>query len=87
MDLGTWWTAGLRPDTLSQGGVIFAMMSWHGTAVLVCLLMGGYVLARAFRGHLAANRTSTIDLCALFMGYTAAQGLAAATLTRLFPGG
>ncbi|MFN3352862.1 MAG: cbb3-type cytochrome c oxidase subunit I [Brevundimonas sp.] len=86
-DVLTWWSAGLRPDALSQGAIVFAMISWQGTLVGVALLMGVYVVLRAATGNLAANRTSTVDLCAFFMTYAAVQGLVAASLTRLFPGG
>ena len=53
----------------------------------VTLLMGGYVLARAMRGRLSRQRTSTVDVAALFIAYTAGQGALAALLVRLFPGG
>jgi cytochrome c oxidase subunit I+III len=48
--------------------------------------MGLYALLRWLAGHVEAARPTTFDLIGLFLGFTAAQGLGAVLLTRLFPG-
>jgi len=77
----------LRTTFGTAGATIFALLSWQGVLLSVGVLMAGYVTARAVAGLLDSRRTSTVDVCALFLGYMAAQGAAGATLVRLFPGG
>ena len=50
-------------------------------------MMAGYLAARTLCGLVGANRGSTVDLISLFLAYVAGQGLIAAALTRIFPGG
>jgi cytochrome c oxidase subunit I+III len=86
VDLASWWSQGLRPDASGQGATVFALLSWQGVMLAVALLMAGYLAARAIAGLLHAARTSSVDVCALFLGYVALQGAAGAALVRLFPG-
>jgi len=86
-DAGSWWGEGLRPDASGQGATVFAMISLEGLLLAVAVLMAGFVLARALRGHLSAARTSTVDVVCLFLAYTAGQGALGAVIVRLFPGG
>lgn len=48
--------------------------------------MAIYLAARTSRGLVTRPRNNSADLITLFLTYTAAQGIAAALLTRLFPG-
>jgi cytochrome c oxidase subunit I+III len=86
-DFGSWRAAGLLPKASSQGATVYALISFQGLLIVVAVLMAGFVAARGLRGHLSAERTSTVDLTALFFGYLAAQGALGAALVRLFPGG
>ena len=86
-DLGSWWIEGLRPHASSQGAIIFALLSWQGVMLATGIMMAGYLAARTLCGLVGANRGSTVDLISLFLAYVAVQGLIAAALTRLFPGG
>src|SRR5690606_34210159 len=86
-DLYSWWGAGLRPEASGQGATVFGLLSLQGFMVAVVVLMAGYGIARSWAGHLSARRTSTVDLIALFMSYTAVQGGLGAAVVRLFPGG
>ncbi|MGQ2973938.1 MAG: hypothetical protein ACT6QM_15605 [Brevundimonas mediterranea] len=69
-----------------QGATVFALLSWHGFFVSVVALMAVYAVLRWAFGHVEARRPSTFDLIALFIAYSAGQGLFATLLTRLFPG-
>ncbi len=84
-DLHSWLAAGLRPQDSGQGASVFALVAFQGVLLGVVVLMAGYVLARAARGLMSARRRTTLDIVVLFVGYTAAQGVVAALLTRLFP--
>jgi len=44
-------------------------------------------VARRLADYASARQTATFDLIALFVVYTAGQGLTSTLLTRLFPGG
>ncbi|HYE46737.1 MAG TPA: cbb3-type cytochrome c oxidase subunit I, partial [Caulobacter sp.] len=87
LDLRSWVDVGLRPEATAQGATVFAFLAWNGAFAAAGLIMGLYALARWLGRYLAAERPSTVDLIGLFLAYCAAQGLFAALLTRLFPGG
>ena len=86
-DIGSWWAEGLRPVASSQGATVFALLSWQGFMLAVAVLMALYLAARAAHGHLGRERTSTVDLIALYTAFVCAQGAAGALVARLFPGG
>jgi len=85
VDIGNWWSHGLRPDASSHGATVFALLSFQGVAVAVVMLMTGFLLARVARHLLSAAQASTADLVTLFIGYAVGQGLVATLLPRLFP--
>ena len=87
VDFSSWWSAGLRPHASSQGAIVFALLSWQGVMLATATLMAGYLMVRTVCGLVAAKRGSTVDLISLFLAYIAMQGLIAAALTHLFPGG
>ncbi len=80
-----WTDFGLDPTADSRGATVFAMLSLQGFCVFVSVLMCAYVLVRAAAAKLSAQRRATLECAWLFIGYTAAQGLAAAFLGRLAP--
>jgi cytochrome c oxidase subunit I+III len=87
MDLDSWRGAGLAPERSPQAAVIATFLSWQGVFVATGALMGVYVLLRLAFGHVSPTRPATFELVGLFLGYAAGQGVFAAALTRLFPGG
>lgn len=86
VDLQSWIATGLQASMTGQGATVFALLSWHGFFVSVVALMAVYAVLRWAFGHVEARRPSTFDLIALFIAYSAGQGLFATLLTRLFPG-
>ena len=86
LDLNHWLATGLRPEVNAQGATVYALIGWQGFFVAVSGLMGLYALLRWLAGHVEAARPSTFDLIALFLAFTAAQGVGSVLLTRLFPG-
>jgi cytochrome c oxidase subunit I+III len=87
VDFSSWRAAGLAPNLSSQGAIVHAFLSWQGFFVAVSVLMAIYVVLRWLFGYIAADRPVTVQLTAMFLGYTAGQGLVSVLLTRLFPGG
>jgi cytochrome c oxidase subunit I+III len=85
-DLRAWQGSGLRPEVSAQGAAVYALVSWQGFFAGVAALMGLYALLRWWAGHAVADRPSTWDMIALFVVYSAGQGVFAALLPRLFPG-
>ena len=59
------------------------MLAWQGLHAAVVLIMGGYVLARSWRGKLLPRARATLDNVALQWHYVTAQGLAISALVRL----
>lgn len=86
LDLQSWIGAGLQASMTGQGATVFALLSWHGFFVAVVALMAFYAMLRFVFGHVEARRPSTFQLIALFIAYSAGQGLFSTLLTRLFPG-
>ncbi len=87
LDLDHWLATELRPEVNAQGATVYAFLGWQGFFVGVSALMGVYALLRWLAGHVEAARPSTFDLIALFLVFSAGQGVFAVLLTRLFPGG
>ena len=86
-DLQAWLATALRPEANAQGAMVFAFLAWQGFFAAIVAIMGAYAVARWLAGKIGARRTATFDLIALFIVYTACQGLVSTLLTRLFPGG
>jgi len=86
VDFAGWRGEGLDPAMTSQAATVFAFLSWQGVFAALLLLMGGYAVARKAKGLVAPDQTSTVDLIALFLAFTCAQGSAGALLVHLFPG-
>jgi cytochrome c oxidase subunit I+III len=87
VEASAWWGAGLRPQASGQGATVFALIAWQGMFAALCAIMAVFALMRWIFGLLSARRPATYQLIALFIGFSAAQGTAAALLTHLFPGG
>jgi cytochrome c oxidase subunit I+III len=87
VDFNAWRAEGLAPNLSSQGAIIHAFLAWQGFFVAVSVLMVAYVGLRWLFGYIAADRPVTVQLVALFLAYTAGQGMVSVLLTRLFPGG
>ncbi len=81
-DYTGWQAVGLQPEASGQGGIVYAIMAHQASLLLVCLVMAAYAMARAFAGLITKPASVLIDICSLILTYTAAQGLAAAVLTR-----
>ena len=86
VDCVTWYGHGLSPTASGQGAIVYAFQSLQGILVFICLLMAGYMSARNSRALIVRPRNNSMDLTVMFMCYTAAQGIIAALLARLFPG-
>ena len=82
---GDWraWTAVLEPQQSGQGAAVYALFALHGMLVGIAILMAGFVGARIVESSLSRPRANTVDLSALFIGYTAAQGLVGSVVARL----
>jgi cytochrome c oxidase subunit I+III len=86
IDLDGWIGTDLQASMSGQGATVFALLAWHGFFIAVAGLMGVYAVLRWAFGHVEARRPATFELIALFIVYSAGQGLFATLLTRLFPG-
>ena len=67
---------GADPVLHAFGATSWALLCWQGVNVALCVLMGGWVLARLATGKLDAVRRATFDSTWLVWLYTAVQGLA-----------
>jgi cytochrome c oxidase subunit I+III len=85
-DFQAWWASGLPPEANAQGAMVYAFASWQGFFAAIVALMGLYAVGRRLAGHAGARQTASYDLIALFIIYTAGQGLVSTLLVRLFPG-
>ena len=83
LDLGSHLQAGLSPRAHAWGATVAAMLAWQGLHAAVALIMGGYVLARSWRGKLLPRARATIDNTALQWHYLTAQGIAIGVLVRV----
>ena len=83
IDLASQMQAGLAPRATAWAATVAALLAWQGLHAAVLVLMGGYVIARSWRGKLLPRARATMDNSALFWHYVTAQGLAIAVLLRL----
>ncbi|MDT9598927.1 cbb3-type cytochrome c oxidase subunit I [Sphingosinicella rhizophila] len=86
IDYWSWRTHGLQPQLSSQGAIVHAFLALQAILVAVAVLMAIYLAARTSRGLVTRPRNNSFDITAIFISYTAAQGMLAALLVRLFPG-
>lgn len=86
IDLESWRAGPLQASATGQGATVFFLLSWQGFFVAILALMAVYAVLRWMFGHVESRRPSTFQLIALFVTYTAGQGLFSTLLTRLFPG-
>jgi cytochrome c oxidase subunit I+III len=80
-----WWINGVRPQADAHGALAYAFLAWQGLFVIVSAMMALYAFARLAAGLLARERPMTMESISLFLGYTAAQGVATLLVTRGFP--
>ncbi len=85
-DVWSWREHGLTGAASGQGATIHAFLALQFMLTAIAVLMALYLAARNARGLVTAPRNNSMDLVALFTIYTAAQGTAAALLTRLVTG-
>ena len=85
VELYAQWQAGFRPEASSYGAVVYTLAALQGQYVLVLIVMGGYTLARSWRGLLDCQRRATFDNTMLLWHYAVAQGLLALLLVHGFP--
>jgi cytochrome c oxidase subunit I+III len=78
--------AGLQPSAHAWSATVAAMLAFQGLHVLLLIVMGGYVIARAASGLLSERAGATLDSAALMWHYTTLQGLVFAGLVSWLPG-
>lgn len=83
LDHGQWRAAGFDPELSGQAAAIFALQALQACSVAIGVLMAGYIAARAVRGLVATPANNSVDLAALFLAYSGAQGLVGAAVARL----
>jgi cytochrome c oxidase subunit I+III len=84
-DLMALWDAGLRPALHAHAAASYALLFWQGQHVVVAVIMGAYVIARAWAGLLDGTRRLSFDNVMLFWLYTAGQGVFGVALLHGFP--
>src|SRR5690606_21659927 len=85
LEIGTFLQAGLAPRANAWSATVAALLSWQGFHALVLALMGCYVLARSWAGHLRTNARATLDNTALMCHGIVLQVLAGMALVRWLP--
>jgi cytochrome c oxidase subunit I+III len=85
LEVGSHAQSGLEPTQSSYGAVVYALAALQSQYVIVLAILGGYLLARSWRGLLDRTRRVTFDNTMLLWHYVVAQGLAALLLVHGFP--
>lgn len=83
LDHRQWLAAGFAPQFSGQSASVFALQALEACSVGIALLMAGYLVARAMRGLIVVPRNNSVDLVALFLTYSAGQGLVGCGVARL----
>lgn len=83
LDNAAWTAAGFDPQLSGQGASVFALQALQACNIGIALLMAGYMIARGMKGLIVTPRNNSVDLVALFLGYTAAQGVVGTIAARL----
>jgi cytochrome c oxidase subunit I+III len=76
---------GLRPAGSAFAALTYAFVALQGQYVFAVVVMGLFTVARALAGKIDGERRQTYDNSMLVWHYSTAQGLAALTVTTLFP--
>jgi cytochrome c oxidase subunit I+III len=84
-DLGGFAQAGLSPTAHAFGAAVATALGLEGTMAAILTVMAGYALARAWCGHLSAERRVTFDNIALFWHYAVGQAWAGLAAIHLLP--
>jgi cytochrome c oxidase subunit I+III len=77
--------ADLQPSANAWSATVAAMLAYQGFHVLVLVVMGGYVCARAWAGRLRPDARASLDNTALLWHYVTVQGLAGMGSVYLMP--
>ncbi len=77
--------AGLDPTGQAWGATVATLLAYQGLHVIALLIIGLYLCARAWCGHLTQSSRATLDNTALMWHYTTLQGVAAAVAIHLVP--
>jgi len=77
--------AGLDPTANAWSAGVAALLAYQGLHVAALVLIGAYLCARAWCGHLTPRSRATMDNTALIWYYTSLQGIAAAVAVYLVP--
>jgi cytochrome c oxidase subunit I+III len=83
LDAASWQSRGLSHEATGQGAIVYGFVAHQASLVFVGAIMAGYALARASAGLITLPRSVFVDIAALFLLYTAVQGLATIVVTRL----
>jgi cytochrome c oxidase subunit I+III len=83
--LGGHGEAGLAPTRNAWSATVGALLGYQVLHVLLVLVMGSFVIARAWGARLAPHSRATLDNTGLMWHYTAAQGLATIGLVQALP--
>ncbi|MGZ8294234.1 MAG: cytochrome c oxidase subunit I [Telluria sp.] len=84
-DFNGYRLAALAPTEHAWSAAIAAIVSYQGLHVVVLVLAGGYLAARAWCGHLTRTSRATIDNIALMWHYTTLQGVIGAAAIHFVP--
>ncbi|MBB5984906.1 cbb3-type cytochrome c oxidase subunit I [Sphingobium lignivorans] len=87
LDNGQWMATGLHPQMSGQAAIVYAIQLLQGCTFAVGGLMAGYCAARVLRGLVSVPANTTVDVCALFIGFAAAEGLVGSVFSRLIGAG
>ena len=85
VDIWSWRSSGFDPELTAQAALVHAFLVQQALLCAISLLMALYIAVRASRGMITEPRSNSFDLVTLFLFYTAAQGCAAALVTRAIP--
>jgi cytochrome c oxidase subunit I+III len=77
--------AGFRPTASAYGAVVYTLSADQALHAGMIVMLAAFVLARAWRGHLAWQRRASYDILMLLWIYAAGQGLAGLAVLHLFP--
>jgi len=64
---------------------VSAMLAYQGLHVLLCLITGGYVIARSACRHLTPHSRGSLDNTALIWYYTVVQGAVIGIAVHIWP--
>ncbi len=77
--------AGLAPRSNAWSATVAALLAWQGFHIAVITVMGAYLVARRWTGHLTQRQRATLDNVALFWQYSLLQGVLALGLVQWLP--